>query len=282
MLRKIRRKEREKCQFVTATNHMTPFGLDLTDYVRYSEECNVTLGDGATRLSILGKGTITRWVETAPHSYRQIVLSDVLHVKGIPRRFLSQSKLDKKGFSFTIVKGIITIKFGKHAFHGQLIADLYSVTMYVEKPLGARSLSSVTALPIATWHECMGHLNWESIKKARNSTPPILGVKLDESEPPRGTCPGCAAGKGKHRVFKSAESHDTRSTLPIERIHSDLMGPSEPASLGGSRYVCTFTCDHTRYVCQGHSSLDTPSELNPPQRIPSPLLVALLVPQAEG
>ena len=33
--------------------------------------------------------------------------------------------------------------------------------------------------------------------------------------------------------------------------------------------------------CQGHSSLDTPSELNPPQRIPSPLS-ALLVPQAKG
>ena len=35
-------------------------------------------------------------------------------------------------------------------------------------------------------------------------------------------------------------------------------------------------------VCQGHSSLDAPSELNPPQRIPSPLSIALLVPQAEG
>ena len=34
--------------------------------------------------------------------------------------------------------------------------------------------------------------------------------------------------------------------------------------------------------CQGHSSLDAPSELNPPQRVPSPLFVALLVPQAEG
>ena len=34
--------------------------------------------------------------------------------------------------------------------------------------------------------------------------------------------------------------------------------------------------------CQGHSSLDAPSELNPPQRIPSPLFFALLVPQAEG
>ena len=35
-------------------------------------------------------------------------------------------------------------------------------------------------------------------------------------------------------------------------------------------------------ICQGHSSLDAPSELNPPQRIPSPLFNALLVPQAEG
>ena len=33
--------------------------------------------------------------------------------------------------------------------------------------------------------------------------------------------------------------------------------------------------------CQGHSSLDTPSELNPPQRIPSPSKTPL-VPQAEG
>ena len=34
--------------------------------------------------------------------------------------------------------------------------------------------------------------------------------------------------------------------------------------------------------CQGHSSLNAPSELNPPQGIPSPLFFALLVPQAEG
>ena len=34
-------------------------------------------------------------------------------------------------------------------------------------------------------------------------------------------------------------------------------------------------------LCQGHSSLDAPSELNPPQRIPS-LFKTPLVPQAEG
>ena len=38
---------------------------------------------------------------------------------------------------------------------------------------------------------------------------------------------------------------------------------------------------HTLGACQGHSSLDAPSELNPPQRIPS-LLETPLVPQAKG
>ena len=46
--------------------------------------------------------------------------------------------------------------------------------------------------------------------------------------------------------------------------------------------VRTFNAVVASIVCQGHSSLDAPSELNPPQRIPSPLFVALLVPQAEG
>ena len=57
-----------------------------------------------------------------------------------------------------------------------------------------------------------------------------------------------------------------------------------------SKIVATLqdSCEQRRRVrrlqrgCQGHSSLDAPSELNPLQRIPSPLLVAPLVPQAEG
>ena len=36
-------------------------------------------------------------------------------------------------------------------------------------------------------------------------------------------------------------------------------------------YSCIFGCPPPS--CQGHSSLDAPSELNPPQRIPSPLLL---------
>lgn len=85
-----------------ATDHMTPFGSDFTDYNKYVESRTVILGDGSTRLNILGKGSIKRWVETSPHVYRQLILQDVLHVDGIKRRFLSVGRFDDKGFKIVL------------------------------------------------------------------------------------------------------------------------------------------------------------------------------------
>ena len=77
-------------------------------------------------------------------------VSNILHIKDIPCCFLLQSKLNKKQFSFSTMKGSITIQFEKHTFFGHLIADLYTVTMYVDKPLGTHSLSLADTLPITT------------------------------------------------------------------------------------------------------------------------------------
>jgi len=231
-----------------ATDHMTPFGSDFTSYVKFVESRTVLLGDSSTRLNIIGKGNVERWVETSPHVYRQMVLQDVLHVEGIKRRFLSMGRFDDKGFSITLANSRLTISKEKFAFFGLKSGPLYTCTLYAEKPLGARSLNSVEALPIKVWHDRMGHLNWEAIKSTRSDNPPLIGVKLDASDPPYGTCPGCAAGKAKRRMFKSAGSRHTRSTYPIERIHSDLAGPMEVTSIAGHRYICVFTCDCTAYA----------------------------------
>ena len=71
-----------------ATDHMSPFGSDFRDYITFAEsrsDNTVMLGDGATRLRILGKGTVSHWVETSPHADKLLVLQDVLHVEGIKR-----------------------------------------------------------------------------------------------------------------------------------------------------------------------------------------------------
>jgi len=233
-----------------ATDHMTPFGSDFTpaSYIKYLESgTSVLLGDGTTRLHILGKGTVERWVEVAPHAYRQIILQGVLHVQGIKPRFLSMGRLDSRGFTTTVAQSKLTISKGNISFSGFKSGTLYTCTMYADKPPGARSLNSVIELPIKTWHERMGHLNWELIKSVLTNDPPLTGIKLDESDPPHGTCPGCAAGKAKCRAFKSSGSRNSWSSTPIERIHADLAGPMD-VSIGGHRYACVFTCDHTSHV----------------------------------
>ena len=84
----------------------------------------------------------------------------------------------------TIGGGSLKIAKGNFTFSGSKIGTLYQCTMYAEKPLGARSLSSVEKpLPIKTLHDRMGHLNWEALKSIRAANPPLLGVKLDASNP---------------------------------------------------------------------------------------------------
>ena len=71
---------------------------------------------------------------------------------------------------------------------------------------------------------------------------------FDELKLPHSKCEGCIAGKSKRRTYKSSAS-GSKATKPIERIHSDLMGPMDPKSVvGGFEYAWVFTCDHSRHV----------------------------------
>ena len=122
---------------------------------------------------------------------------NVLHIDGIKWRFLPTSHFDDHGFTVTFGQSKLIIVKGNLKFSGFCTSPLYQVTAYLEKPRRPWSLNLVMAILIKTWHERMGHLNWEAIKAIWSNNPPLHGVKLDASDPPRGTCGGCAAGKAK-------------------------------------------------------------------------------------
>jgi transposase InsO family protein len=50
-----------------------------------------------------------------------------------------------------------------------------------------------------------------------------------------------------HRILFPKQS-TKKTSRPLELTHSDLCGPVNFDSIGGSRYILTFTDDHTRYV----------------------------------
>ena len=59
-------------------------------------------------------------------------------------------------------------------------------------------------------------------------------------------CEGCVLGKLHRNLFPKKSNN--RATRPSEIIHSDVCGPMQVESKGGSRYLVTFTDDYSRYT----------------------------------
>ena len=56
-------------------------------------------------------------------------------------------------------------------------------------------------------------------------------------------CEACVQGKMHHKSFP--KKSQSRATKILELVHSDLCGPMQVNSIGGSRYVLTFTDDYS-------------------------------------
>lgn len=59
-------------------------------------------------------------------------------------------------------------------------------------------------------------------------------------------CGGCA--QGKMTVAPFPKESQTKTTRPLELIHTDVVGPMRTKSAGGSRYVLTFVDDFSKFV----------------------------------
>jgi len=72
----------------------------------------------------------------------------------------------------------------------------------------------------------------------------VTGMTFASSEKPDTVCEPCLAGKMSSNPFPSSPS---RSTQPLELIHSDLHGPLPVPTWEGYRYWITFIDDATSY-----------------------------------
>ena len=90
------------------------------------------------------------------------------------------------------------------------------------------------------WHSRLGHVHHAAIKRVSA----LAGVRgsVDTGE----VCETCVKGKMHKRPLPSHSK--SRATRPLELVHSDVMGPFTPTSLGGSRYIVTFIDDYSKYV----------------------------------
>jgi hypothetical protein len=95
-----------------------------------------------------------------------------------------------------------------------------------------------------SWHQKMGHLNEDDLKRAlRQET--IKGLDFNPQSK-LDACETCIKGKLTSKPFPTR--NPPKSTERLEIIHSDVWGPFRVKSPGGASYFVTFTDERSRYT----------------------------------
>ncbi len=94
------------------------------------------------------------------------------------------------------------------------------------------------------WHERLAHVDPKGIvKMVKHGV--VSGIEISDTAA-ADNCEGCIYGKSTRAVIPNKS--DTRAQATLDLIHSDVLGPVEVPSLGGSRYFISFIDDHSKWT----------------------------------
>lgn len=225
------------------TSHVT---FDRSSFSSYETISPKSLDLGAkSSAPIVGRGCVTLTVMVKGKSLT-CQLDNVLHVPDLRYQLISVSRIVKKGITATFTADSVSFL---HTSSARLVATgtmqngLYTLDLGIPQ-LPTPSDQKALAVDLNVWHERLAHVNFSTIKQMAN-TGAVNDLHIGSFAQP-GHCKGCTVAKA-HRTAIPKIS-ETRSTYPLELVHTDVLGPIEVPSLGGARYVITFIDDFTKWI----------------------------------
>lgn len=222
------------------SNHMT-FDRSLFTTLDESTLSTVELGN-RNRSNIIGCGSIDTKIsvngKTVP-----CTLKNVLLIPELGYQLLSVSSLSKGGLSTTFSNGRCWIKRENTLVASGTLQD----TLYkLDTPKSSENIpSALISASLQVWHERFAHVDPSIIKNIiENNT--VHGASINNMSFDNLKCNGCILGKGHRNVIPKTST--TQSSHLLELIHSDINGPLETPSIGGSRYFITFIDDYSKWT----------------------------------
>ena len=107
-------------------------------------------------------------------------------------------------------------------------------------------LSATSSAPsLGLWHCRLGHLNYNYVYRLVKKEL-VHGMKYSNGNFDE-QCEACALGK-MHKLPEFMQQSLNGATQPLELVHTDVCGPMNVDSIGGSKYMLTFTDDYTGYI----------------------------------
>jgi hypothetical protein len=222
-----------------ASQHMSNQREWFTTYTSM-EPTKVYLGNNET-VDAIGRGEIIMNMKTNNKPV-EATLTEVLHVPQLAKNLFSISQATKHGWEGKFSNEKIYLYHPRtKTFGGVGIREgnLYALQCKVTVPTA--NLTTAKPTNVTLWHERLGHLSMNNIKKLEGM---VKGISLDHKCDTEKICKGCMEGKQHRLPFPQATTNKTSELLQI--VHSDVCGPMQTKSLGGARYYIQFTDDYSR------------------------------------
>lgn len=195
----------------------------------------VKLGDNS-KMPVMGKGNLKLYIGGLVQ-----VVTEVYYLPGLMNNLLSIGQLQQKNLTIVFSNDLCKVY---HENRGLIMSTQMSVNrMYIihASVLTPMCMKVANMSQSQLWHHRYGHLNYKGLR--------VLAKKemvkgLPEIEETEEICEDCIIGK-QHRdsIPKTA---NWMANEKLQLVHSDICGPINPTSNGGSRYFMTLTDDFSR------------------------------------
>lgn len=222
-----------------ASSHFTK----TEDFLENSCQCGgKVLAANKGSMSVIAKGTVKIYPECCPED-SPIEMHDVQVIPELSVNLISVNQIVKRGHTVTFnVDGVEVINPARQVIAtGTRYNDLFKLDHLVSR----KALACSSSENLDLWHRRMGHLNINSLHRLKNGM--VTGMQVPDTPTTRVDmkCKICAMGKQTRLPFPKSGS---RASEVLELVHSDIGGPMEVSSLGGSRYYLTFMDDKSRRI----------------------------------
>lgn len=151
-----------------------------------------------------------------------------LIVNGLKHNLLSVSEVTSKGLKVITDSKGMKICGNSFELSCSRVNGLYVLSFDDPSSISCLATSSSENL----WHKRLGHLNKHGLK--------IMGLPSSDSK-----CSACIEGKATRQPFFQQQKKTTKAG---ELIHSDLVGPFNPESMEGHRFMQVILDDFTHFT----------------------------------
>jgi hypothetical protein len=223
------------------SNHMTG-NKDLLSCIDFSPSFDITLGNDYL-VKVQGKGTVPILTK---HNVKKDI-NNVYHVPDLKHNLLSVGQLIEHGYK-VLFEGSSCKIYDKNP-NRKLIFEIH-MTPNMMFPLTLRTAnliqpyaqSASTLNETMVWHTRFGHLPFQSLSLLHKNSM-VKGLPIFKEQIP--PCESCILGKHKRTSFPQSSN---QAKQHLELVHTDLCGPIQIESIGGSFYFLTFIDDFNRKI----------------------------------